>query len=200
MNHYVAIAGSNRAGSNNKKLVKYLKHRYAKIADISIMSIADLPVFYKTADHSVPERVREMAQEIAKADGVIIATPEYDHGVPAVLMNALEWLSYTVHPFKDKPIMILGVSFGTLGTLRAQEKLRKMLDAPELGARQMPNAELLIGHAADVFDDQGQLKDPELVQSLDCLFADFETFVDFNRNLEYHHADALKRIQDLEQD
>lgn len=200
MNHYIAIAGSNRQESNNKKLIEYIQRRYAKVADISLMSIAGLPVFYKTPDHTIPDRVRKMGQQIAQADGVIISTPEYDHGVPAVLMNALEWLSYTIHPFKDKPVMITGASFGTLGTSRAQQMLRKILDAPELAARQMPSAEFMVGHAGEAFDDQGRLKDPELIDSLDHLFADFETLVDYNRDLEYHRNDSLQRIQRLEKD
>lgn len=200
MNHYVAIAGTNRAGSTNKKLIEFIQKRYAKIADISIMEIGDLPVFYKTPDHTIPARAQMMSDEIATEDGIIISTPEYDHAVPAVLMNALEWLSYTVHPFKDKPVLVTGASYGRLGASRAQQMLRKMLDSPELGARMMPSSEYMVGNSLESFSDHGELTEQEQVEVLDNLFADFETFVEYNRDLDYHRRDALKRIQALEQD
>src|SRR5699024_9584455 len=94
--------------------------------------------------------------KIEAADGVIIATPEYDHSVPAVLMNALEWLSYARHPFVGKPVMIVGASYGTLGTSRAQAHLRRILDSPELSARIMPSSEFLLGHSLQAFDEDGR--------------------------------------------
>lgn len=200
MNHYIAIAGSNRQGSTNKKLIKFIQSRYAQIADIEIMDISGLPVFYKTPDRSLPERVQKMSVQIAAADGVIISTPEYDHAVPAVLMNALEWLSYTIHPFKDKPVMIMGASYGRLGASRAQQMLRKMLDAPELAARLMPSAEYMIGNSLQSFDDHGELTEEQEIEVLDNLFADFETFVSYNNDLDYHRHDALARIKRLEQE
>ncbi len=120
MKHYIGIAGTNRQGSTNRRLLQFIKEHFADKAEIELMDIGGLPVFYKTPDRSVPERVTEMAKKIEASDGVIISTPEYDHGVPAVLMNALEWLSYGVHPFADKPVMITGASYGMLGTSRAQ--------------------------------------------------------------------------------
>ncbi|MFU1806244.1 NADPH-dependent FMN reductase, partial [Enterococcus faecium] len=80
----------------------------------------------------LPEIVKTVAEKIEAADGVIISTPEYDHAVPASLMNALSWLSYGIFPFVDKPVMITGASYGTLGSSRAQAHLRQILDAPEL--------------------------------------------------------------------
>lgn len=199
MNHYIAIAGSNRQGSTNKKLIKFVQERYAKIATIEVMDISGLPVFYKTPDKKIPERVQKMGEKIAAADGVIISTPEYDHGVPAVLMDALEWLSYTIHPFKDKPVMIMGASYGRLGAARAQQMLRKMLDAPELSARLMPSAEYMIGNSLQSFDDHGELTEDEQIEVLDNLFADFETFVTFNKGFDFHRNEAFEKIKQLEQ-
>lgn len=200
MKHYIAIAGSNRTGSTNKKLIRYIQHRFAKIADIEILDIAGLPVFYKTPDHSIPERASQMADQIQNADGVIISTPEYDHGVPAVLMNAIEWLSYKVHPFQEKPVLITGASYGTLGTSRAQQMLRHILEAPEVGARLLPNSEYMLGHSLQSFDDHGNLTNQELVDLLDHTFANFEAFVEINKKLKYQQKDAFERIKQLEQD
>ena len=150
MKHYIGIAGTNRQGSTNRRLLQFIKEHFADKAEIELMDIGGLPVFYKTPDRSVPERVTKMAKKIEASDGVIISTPEYDHGVPAVLMNALEWLSY-----------------GMLGTSRAQLMLRQMLDSPELSARIMPSSEYMVGHSLQAFDDEGNLKEGALVNRLD---------------------------------
>lgn len=165
---------------------------------IEIMEIGGLPVFYKTPDRSLPAGVEQMVAKLAAADGVIISTPEYDHGVPAVLMNALSWLSYGVHPLADKPVMITGASYGMLGTSRAQTMLRQMLDSPELSARIMPSSEYMVGHSLQAFDEDGNLKEEELVDRLDGLFNDFETFVDVNKNLVYNREHAMNDIRKLD--
>ena len=74
-----------------------------------------------------------------------ISTPEYDHAVPASLMPKLVILRD--FPFVDKPVMITGASYGTLGSSRAQAHLRQILDAPELKARIMPSSEFLLAHS-----------------------------------------------------
>lgn len=195
MKHYIAIAGSNRKGSTNKKLIRFIQHRFAKVAEIEALDIAGLPVFYKTPDHSIPERAQQMAKKITAADGIIISTPEYDHGVPAVLMNAIEWLSYQVHPFQEKPVLIMGASYGTLGTSRAQQMLRHIIESPEVGARPLPNSECMLGHSLQSFDDHGNLTDQELVDLLDHTFANFEAFVEINKGLNYKQKDALRRVR-----
>ena len=187
MKKYIAIPGT-----------KFIQHHFADQAAIEIMEIGGLPVFYKTPDRSLPAGVEQMVAKLAAADGVIISTPEYDHGVPAVLMNALSWLSYGVHPLADKPVMITGASYGMLGTSRAQMMLRQMLDSPELSARIMPSSEYMVGHSLQAFDEDGNLKEEELVDRLDGLFNDFETFVDVNKNLVYNREHAMNDIRKLD--
>ena len=115
-----------------------------------------------------------------------------------MLMNALSWLSYGVHPLADKPVMITGASYGMLGTSRAQTMLRQMLDSPELSARIMPSSEYMVGHSLQAFDEDGNLKEEELVDRLDGLFNDFETFVDVNKNLVYNREHAMNDIRKLD--
>ena len=114
------------------------------------------------------------------------------------MMNALSWLSYGVHPLADKPVMITGASYGMLGTSRAQTMLRQMLDSPELSARIMPSSEYMVGHSLQAFDEDGNLKEEELVDRLDGLFNDFETFVDVNKNLVYNREHAMNDIRKLD--
>ncbi len=93
-----------------------------------------------------PESVLEIVAKIEEADGVIIGTPEYDHSIPAVLMSALAWLSYGIFPLLNKPVMITGASYGTLGSSRAQLQLRQILNAPEIKANVLPD-EFLLSHS-----------------------------------------------------
>ena len=92
-----------------------MQKHFAEKAEIELVEIKDIPVFNKPADKQVPVEILEIATKIEEADGVIIGTPEYDHSIPAVLMSALAWLSYGIYPLLNKPIMITGASYGTLG-------------------------------------------------------------------------------------
>lgn len=96
---FVAIAGTNKTGSTNRMLIEFIRSRYSYKAEIEVLDISGLPVYSKVPEREVPQRVLDLAQAVSGSDGVIISTPEYDHSVPAVLMNALEWLSYGIHPF-----------------------------------------------------------------------------------------------------
>lgn len=183
MNKYIAIVGSNADKSTNRQLLQYMKQHFAPVAEIELMEIKDLPVYAKNADRKTPEQALEMAKKIDAAAGVIIATPEYDHSVTAALLNALAWLSYSVHPFVDKPVMIVGASYGALGSSRAQGHLRQVLDSPELKARVMPSSDFLLSHSLTAFDDTGNLIDADNTKLLDGLFQDFEKFVEITKQL-----------------
>ena len=124
----------------------------------------------------MPDIVLEIAEKIKAADGVIIGTPEYDHSIPAVLMNALAWLSYGIFPLLGKPVMITGASYGTLGSSRAQLQLRQILNAPEIKANVLAD-EFLLSHSLQAFDDVGNLVDLDTIQKLDAIFDDFRLFV-----------------------
>ena len=183
MDKYIALVGSNSENSSNRALLKYIKKHFANKAEIELMEIKGLPIFAKNPTKSIPERAQEMAAKIEAADGVIISTPEYDHSVPAALLNALAWLSYSEHAFVDMPVMITGASYGSLGSSRAQQHLRQVLDSPELKARVMPSSEFLLGHSLEAFDEDGNLKDPADIALLESLFADFQDFVVITKQL-----------------
>ena len=183
MNKFIAIVGSNSQKSTNRELLKYMKRHFKDFAEIELVEIKDLPIFKKSADKYVPQLAKDIAKKIEDADGVIIATPEYDHSVTAALSSALAWLSYGIHPFVDKPVMITGASYGSLGSSRAQAQLRQILDSPELKARIMPSSEFLLAHSLQAFDDNGDLKDKDVVKELDGLFQDFLQFVNISKQL-----------------
>ena len=178
----IAIVGTNSTKSTNRQLLQYMQTHFADKADIELVEIKDLPVFNKPADKKIPELALEIADKINAADGVIIGTPEYDHSIPAVLMNALAWLSYGIFPLLNKPVMITGASYGTLGSSRAQLQLRQILNAPEIKANVLPD-EFLLSHSLQAFDRQGNLVDLDTIQKLEAIFDDFRLFVKINGKL-----------------
>ncbi|EFU21683.1 flavin reductase [Streptococcus anginosus F0211] len=179
----IGLVGTNSKRSTNRQLLQYIQKHFADKAEIELVEIKDIPIFNKPADKKLPAIVTEIAEKIEAADGVIIGTPEYDHSIPASLMSALAWLSYGIYPMLNKPVMITGASFGTLGSSRAQLQLRQILDAPELKASVMPGSEFLLSHSLQAFDKDGNLIDLETIQKLDALFDDFRLFVKITEKL-----------------
>uniref|UniRef100_UPI0003785878 NADPH-dependent FMN reductase n=1 Tax=Streptococcus sobrinus TaxID=1310 RepID=UPI0003785878 len=106
-----------------------------------------------------------------------------DSTIPAPLSSTLEWIAYTSRPLINKPVMIVGVSLGLLGTSRAQAHLRQILDAPELKARVMPGNEFLLGHSEQVLTDEGELTNADKVAELEDCFAEFLEFVSLTNQL-----------------
>ncbi|MFC6181795.1 NADPH-dependent FMN reductase [Lactiplantibacillus daowaiensis] len=172
----VGLVGTNATTSTNRQLLQYMQQHFAATAQIEIAEIADLPAFNEPESHVAPDSIQALSDQIKAADGVIVATPEYDHSIPAALKSAIEWLSYTTRPLINKPVMIVGASNGALGTSRAQAHLRQILEAPELKALVMPNVEYLLGHSLQAFDDQGNLTDTDKATEL---ANDMTAFLDF---------------------
>ncbi|WP_366920231.1 NADPH-dependent FMN reductase, partial [Streptococcus pneumoniae] len=135
--------------------------------------------------------------KIEEADGVIIGTPEYDHSIPAVLMSALAWLSYGIYPLLNKPIMITGASYGTLGSSRAQLQLRQILNAPEIKANVLPD-EFLLSHSLQAFNPSGDLVDLDVIKKLDAIFDDFRIFVKITEKLRNAQELLRKDAEDFD--
>ena len=180
---YLAIVGTNSDVSTNRMLLQFMQKHFSSEAEIELYEIKDLPAFMEPEDSDVPKKVEELSQKILNADGVIMATPEYDHAIPAVLKSALEWISYTTQALMDKPVLIVGASHGTLGSSRAQAHLRQILDSPELAARIMPSSEFLLGKSQGAFDSAGNLIYLDKASELDEIFREFVLFTDITTKL-----------------
>ncbi|KXU04478.1 NADPH-dependent FMN reductase [Streptococcus oralis] len=178
----IAIVGTNSKRSTNRQLLQYMQKHFADKAEIELVEIKDIPVFNKPADKLLPAEILEIAAKIEASDGVIIGTPEYDHSIPAVLMSALAWLSYGIYPLLNKPIMITGASYGTLGSSRAQLQLRQILNAPEIKANVLPD-EFLLSLSLQAFNPSGDLVDLDVIKKLDAIFDDFRIFVKITEKL-----------------
>lgn len=169
----VALVGSIRKESFNKKLAAFIQKRYQDKADIEILNVEDLPFFNQDDELDPPSIVKEVKSKIRESDGVLIVTPEYNHSVPGVLKNAIDWCSRGERVMVDKPVMIVGSSPGMLGTARAQIHLRQILNSPGIYARTLPGNEVFINSVHEKVDDFGQLNDQPTVQVLDRVTDNF---------------------------
>lgn len=154
-----------------------MQKHFSNQVDIELREIKDIPLFNEDA-LDIPKSVTDLTRAVRQADGVILGTPEYDHSIPAPMKSMIEWLSYFTHPFKDKPVMIVGTSLGSQGTSKAQGHLRQIMDAPGVDALVLPGNEFLMGHGPDAFDSNGDLKDSGTIAFLEECVDHFIKYVE----------------------
>lgn len=153
----VAISGSLRKDSFNTSLVRSLQELAPAGMQISIADISDLPLYNQDDEAEFPTAAQALKDVVAAADGIIIATPEYNRSIPGVLKNAIDWASrpYGQNSFAGKPVLIMGTTVGNLGTAVAQSHLKQImvyLDTDVIG-----QPELYLGPAQELFDASGTL-------------------------------------------
>ncbi|MDZ7682373.1 MAG: NADPH-dependent FMN reductase [Fodinibius sp.] len=127
---------------------------------IDIFDLAGIQLFNADLEaEGDPDRVREFKEAINTADGLLIATPKYNHGVPAVTKNAIDWASRPAKdvPLNKKPVVILRVSPGITDSARGQSQLRQAFEFTNSYC--MPQPEILVYRAHQKFDDKGNLTD-----------------------------------------
>ena len=179
---FVGLVGSNYDQSYNRKLLEFIRRQFKFKFELEVLEIDEVPMFNQDEKWDDSFQLRLLYNKITRADGVIIATPEHNHTISASLKSVLEWLSYEVHPFENKPVMITGASYGTLGSSRAQLQLRQILNAPEIKANVLPD-EFLLSHSLQSFDKNGDLVDLDVIKKLDAIFDDFRIFVKITEKL-----------------
>jgi chromate reductase, NAD(P)H dehydrogenase (quinone) len=150
----LGLVGSIRRGSYNRMLMAAAREVAPAHVHIDDFAIGRLPLY--DADHDNdehrPDAVVQLKRAVADADGLLIATPEYNHTVPGVLQNAIDWASRPAmrSPLRDKPVAIMGASTSAIGTARAQQQLKLTLLSTL--AVVFPHAGVLVPRAKDKFD------------------------------------------------
>lgn len=155
----LGLSGSLRKGSYNSMALRAAVELLPEGASLEIAEIGDIPLYNDDVRQAgYPEAVRRLRAQIAAADAVLFATPEYNYSISGVLKNAIDWASRPPdQPFNDKPVAIMGASMGLLGTARAQYHLRQMLVF--LNAFPINKPEVMIAQAQTKFDGDGKLTD-----------------------------------------
>jgi chromate reductase, NAD(P)H dehydrogenase (quinone) len=158
--HVLALPGSLRRASHTTALLRAAKALAPAGVDVTLyQGLADLPPYDQDCDVDVaPAEVQDLRGAIARADAVLLSTPEYNASIPGQLKNALDWASrpYPANALRDKPVAVIGASTGTFGAARAQGELRMVLSA--IGARVI-DCGLAIGRATDALDADGRPAD-----------------------------------------
>lgn len=194
---FVGIVGSIAEQSYNKMLLAYIAKHYQELAEIEILDIKDVPIFNESDDQTETPVIQNLVKKIKAADGVILATPEHNYTTTAAMKNVLEWLSFKVHPFQDKPVLIVGASYFSQGSSRAQLSLRQILDSPGVNALVMPGNEFLLGNVKEAFDAQGDLKDQGTVDFLGSVLAKFCEWVQVLEVLSEKNKQTSWQDEDL---
>ena len=174
---FVGLVGSNYDQSYNRKLLEFIRRHFKLKFELEVLEIDEVPMFNQDEKWDESFQLRLLYNRITRADGVIIATPEHNHTISASLKSVLEWLSYEVHPFENKPVMIVGASYYDQGTSRAQVHLRKILDAPGVNAYTLPGNEFLLGKAKEAFDDEGNITNEGTINFLETCLDNFVKYV-----------------------
>src|SRR5690625_2276320 len=195
---FVGIVGTNTEDSYNRVLLNFMARHFKKTIDIEVLDINDIPMFNQSNDQTNSEPIQYLNKKITSADGVIIATPEYNHSIAAALQSVIEWLSFRIHPFDGKPVMIVGASYDVQGSSRAQLHLRQVLDAPGVNATVMPGNEFLLGEVHKAFDEKENIKDSKTVEFLESNVKKFVRFVNvINRTESSKDLEDMSDSEDL---
>jgi chromate reductase len=156
----LGIAGSLRAGSFNRALLRAAQELAPDGMEIRAFDIAPIPLYNAEVEaKGDPEPVAALKTAIREADALLIVTPEYNYGVPGVLKNAIDWASRppAQTPLRGKPAAIMGATPGQGGTIRAQMQLRQAFVFTQTIALLQP--EVLVTKAHEKFDKDGRLID-----------------------------------------
>jgi len=156
-----AVAGSLRRRSYNRALLRAAAELAPPGVEVRVFDrLAEIPLFDEDLESAGdPEPVAALKRAVGEADALLIATPEYNHGVPGVLKNALDWCSRPPRGsvLAGKPTAIFGASPGVTGTARAQSQLRQTFVFTDTPALTQP--EILVYRAREKFDDELRLVD-----------------------------------------
>jgi chromate reductase, NAD(P)H dehydrogenase (quinone) len=126
----LGLSGSIRKASTNTIILRSLAERLDGKASMTVFPLNEVPIYNGDLDgESLPEAVRALKAAITEADGLILCTPEYNHGMPGMLKNALDWASRPVFasPLKNKPVLPMTSSPGYVGGARAHAQMQETL-------------------------------------------------------------------------
>ena len=182
MTTIIGLSGSLRKGSYNTALLNVAKAVAPAGVTLDLRTLHGIPLYDGDLESSngIPPAVTALKDAIAQADGLLLATPEYNNGMPGVFKNAIDWLSRppadSARVFRDKPVALMGASPGGFGTILSQEAwlpvLRTLQTAPWWQGR------LMVSHANKIIDADGNLQDDAVRKQLTDFVAGFVAFLD----------------------
>jgi len=189
---FLGIAGSLRAASYNRAALRAAGELVPAGVTLTTYELDHIPPYNDDLWPDAPQPVQDLKAAVRAADAIVFATPEYNYSIPGVLKNAIDWASrpYGDNAWKNKPVAVLGVSGGAVGTARAQYHLRQCFVFLEMPALNQP--ELLINFADKKFDAQRHLTDEPTRQRIAAML---QALADWTRRLSpaSHPETAIAR-------
>lgn len=163
----LGIVGSLRRQSFNRALIEAAQEVAPEGVTVDMYLLHDIPLYNADVEaEGDPPPVVDFKNAIAEADGVLIATPQYNRSIPGVLKNAIDWASRPARQsvFVDKPVALIGASKGKSATAVSREDLMRVLEACQ--AKVMPDPQYGLGEAGDYIDTRRGLQDEEARQAV----------------------------------
>jgi chromate reductase len=176
----LGISGSLRTRSLNSALLRAAAQTMPAGSTLEIGDIKGIPLYDGDieAGAGIPQSVKDLKERIAAADGLLLATPEYNNSLPGVLKNAIDWLSRPPADipriFGNRPVALAGVSPGGFGTVLAQSAWLPVLRA--LGTRPWFGSRLLVPRAGTLFNEAGELTDAQTREQVKQFMEGFVAF------------------------
>ncbi|MQQ99280.1 NAD(P)H-dependent oxidoreductase [Glaciimonas sp. GS1] len=180
----LAISGSLRRQSYNTALLRAAQSLAEPDIALEIATLHGIPLYDGDLEQQdgLPQAVSELKARILDSDALLLATPEYNNGIPGVFKNAIDWLSRPSSDialvFGSRPVAIVGASPGGFGTILAQNAWLPVIRT--LGARHWSGGRLMVSRAHKVFDDSGEMIDEGARKQLSDFMRGFEQFVRAN--------------------
>jgi chromate reductase len=174
----LGFAGSLRQASFNRALLRAAVELAPPGMTLTTFDLADVPLYNADVEAGGdPPGVAAFKQAIRDADAVLMVTPEYNHGVPGVMKNAVDWASRPPRgaPLGAKPVGIIGASPGMTGSARGQSQLRQAFEFTNSYC--MPQPEILVFKAHEKFDGEGRLTDEATAKYLGGFLTAFAAWV-----------------------
>ncbi|GEC02686.1 FMN reductase [Streptomyces spinoverrucosus] len=165
----LALVGSLRAGSHNRQLAEAAVKFAPEGVDVQLYEgLAEVPFYNEDIDveGSVPAAAARLREAAGSADALLLFTPEYNGTIPAVLKNAIDWLSrpYGAGALTGKPVAVVGTAFGQYGGVWAQDETRKSLGIA--GAKVLEDIKLSIPGSVTRFAETHPADDAEVAAQL----------------------------------
>lgn len=180
MTRILGISGSLRAASYNTALLRTAQGLMPEGTELVEGSIAGIPLYNgdEEAASGLPPAVDALKDQIVRADGLLLFSPEYNNSIPGVFKNAIDWASRPANDigrvFGARPVAVLGASPGGFGTILGQDAWLSVLRT--LGTRPWFEGRLMVARAGSVFDDQGRMTDDAMKARLRTFLAGFSAF------------------------
>ncbi len=195
----VGISGSLREDSFNQMLIQALDHSSENSCLFSHISLRDIPLYNQDDEKEmgVPSLILEIQSQLVECDGLLIASPEYNHSIPGVLKNAFDWLTRPAEKietvFRDLPVGIVGVTPGKGGTVLAQKAWQPIIQT--LGMKPFRLSSLALSDAEQIFSRSGELIDEQVLGDVEHFMKGYTQFIRNNtRNSlpDYYYRSHLE--------